>query len=200
MKAIIFFLFLFPPLVATKLLAILLGLVVVPLAIPFGHTPVEIPSRFGKSERKVYKGWQYRALPSWAQWLWGSDKYGAYGNYFWPDIHPNPKSWYAQFMWLAVRNPANNLNNFSLFKPVIRIGDIDWIGDTEVSDTKGKAGFQLVTAEWLAGLYWILPYGNGRSLKVRLGFEISPTTNGAVSLSVVIHPYAKFGKEAKNGG
>ena len=192
MKALVFFLFLYPPLVAIKLLAVLLGFIIVPIAIPFGYA-----TKPNNDKRKIYKGWKYRVLPSWADGIWGNDKYGAYGNYFWPEIHPDPTSFYAQFKWLAVRNPANNLNNFKIFKPVIRIGDIDWIGKIDVSDTKGKAGCQLTTAGWLAGLYWILPYNNGRSLKVRLGFEITPKTEGAVSLSVIIHPYAKFGRESK---
>ena len=196
LKAPLFFLVLYPPLVAIKLLAVVIGLIAVPLAIPFGYV-TEPPSREGRSDRNVYSGWTFRTLPSWAQWLWGNDKYGAYGNYFWDDMHDDPEEYWPQFVWLAVRNPANNLNNFALFKPKISSVDVIVYGAQEVSDTQGKAGLQLATAGWLAGLYWILPYGNGRSLKVRLGFEISPKTNGPVSLSVIIHPYAKFGRTAK---
>ena len=195
MKTIIFFFILYPPLVAAKLLAMLLGLVVVPIAIPFGYV-TEPPSREDKSNRKVYEGWEYRALPGWAQWLWGNDKYGAYGNYFWDDMHPDPEEYWPQFVWLAIRNPANNLNNFKLFKPTVSSVDIKIYGAKQVNDTKGQAGFQLITAGWLAGIYWILPYGNGRSLKVKLGFGISPMTNGPVSLEFIPgHPWAKFGKD-----
>ena len=60
----------FPFLVVAKALAILLGLFVVAIALPFAKesTPPTLPSTVN---RTVADGWKYIALPKWADRLWG---------------------------------------------------------------------------------------------------------------------------------
>ena len=130
----------FPFLVAIKVLASLLGLFIVAIALPFAResSPPPLPETVS---RTVADGWRYVALPSWADWIWGNDKYGAEG--------------------------------------------------------RGFFGFQIAWQGWRAGLYWILPYGNSdKCLRVRLGYKINPSSSKSESaaLSVLINPYANFGK------
>ena len=74
------------------ILAILVGLVVVAIAIPF--------EKDGK-------------LPSWANKFWGNDHDTNYGDGGWQNEHcvglkRDPKGYVCQYIWLAVRNPAHN--------------------------------------------------------------------------------------------
>lgn len=181
----------FPFLVVAKALAILLGLFVVAIALPFAKesTPPALPSTVN---RTVADGWKYIALPKWANWLWGNDKYGAEGNWFW-----NGKTFWKRYVWLALRNPANNLQRYSLFRFDTDPKEVRWIGDKLVDDVRGFSGFQIAWQGWHSGLYWIIPYKNiDKCLRIRLGYKINPCSKKSESaaLSVLIHPYANFGK------
>ena len=184
MKSIPFWLFVYPLLAIIKIACLLTGLIVVLLALPFAKV-------VASSQEPPYPGWEYKVLPQWANWIWGNDKYGCYGNVTMLNKWNNPKSFIAQYRWLAWDNPANNLLNFSLFAPVLIAEKI--YGTKDVNDVQAKAGCQLVLCGWVAGLYWIVPYGNNRCLRIRLGYKIGDTLKRS-GLSVLINPYNKFGR------
>lgn len=183
---------LYPFLAVIKILAALLGLVAVALALPFSKEtdPPELPEGV---ERIVYEGWSYRELPNWANWIWGNNKYGSLGNWFWVE-YDDPKKFLSQYKWLAIRNPANNLNQSSLFTLRGRHSVKVW-GDEEVNDVKGKAGISITRAGGKYGFYCILPYGStGRSLRIRLGYKIDPLKEVQnASFSILVNPFARFG-------
>ncbi len=181
----------FPFLVAIKALAILLGLFVVAIALPFAKEdfPPDLPDTV---TRTVSPDWKYVRLPKWADWLWGNDKYGAEGNWFWP-----MGTFWSRYSWLALRNPANNLQRYFIFRFDTNPEEVKFLGDKIVDDVRGLAGLQIVWQDWKAGLYYILPYKNrDKCLIVRLGYKINPMSKKpeSAALSVLIHPYANFGK------
>jgi len=184
-------LILFPFLVAIKALASVLGLFVVAIALPF--VKEDIPPKLPKTiTRTVSSGWTYIRLPKWADWCWGNDKYGAEGNWFW-----NGKSFWKRYQWLALRNPANNLQRYNLFRFDTDPKEVKFLGDKLLDDVRGLSGFQIVWQDWKAGLYYILPYKNkDKCLRIRLGYKINPMSKKpeSAALSVLIHPYANFGK------
>lgn len=81
-KAILYTLLTLPLLLLGKLLISLLGLIMVPIGLLFSKVeePPENPNRV------VDEPWKYVVLkPQWIQDIWGNDKYGAEGNWFWND-------------------------------------------------------------------------------------------------------------------
>ena len=184
MKSIPFWLLAFPLLAITKIALTLLGFIVVPLALPFAKV-------VASSKEPPYPEWQYKVLPQWANFIWGNDKYGAMGNKTQVGEFFSTTSFMAQLIWLAWDNPAYNLHNYSWFAPVLVAEKI--YGTVDVNDAQGKAGCQLVLCGWLAGFYWIVPYGNNRCLRIRLGYKIGNTLKRS-GLSVLINPYNRFGK------
>lgn len=182
---------LFPLLAVTKVIASLAGLVVVALALPFAYydDPPNLPDTVS---RHVDYSWRYKRLPAWADWCWGNDKYGAEGNWFWLG-----KSFWKQYQWLALRNPANNLQRYSIFRFDTQPAEVQYKGDLFVDDVAGKAGWQLVYQGWRAGFYCIVPYGSlNKCLRIRLGYKIDPTSlvPTSAALSVLISPWANFGE------
>jgi hypothetical protein len=181
----------------SKILAVLLGLPIVAIAIPFGKTIIPAPKWEGHGGRMITNAWEYRALPSWAQWLWGSDKYGAYGNAIWTR-EKNRVGWWSQFKWLALRNPVSNMNRLSFFNPLYDPNDLDWIGKKKIDDVKGKWGFQLIwdtTRWWIGGVYIILPYGKtGKCFRLRIGDKLEADGEPRRGqYSILVNPLARFG-------
>lgn len=180
-----------PALAAIKIAAVLLGLVAVAVALPFAYytSPPALPATV---QRSIYPGWSYLRLPAWADWLWGNDKYGAMGNWLWADR--DPLSYWSQYVWLALRNPANNLQRYGLFRFDTDPARVRCWGDRRVDDVAGLAGWQLVSCGWRAGFYWIVPWSGERCLRVRLGYKINPSSAAPTSaaFSFLINPWAKF--------
>lgn len=172
-----------------KLLASVLGLVVVLIALPFSKKviPPEIPTTVS---RIVADGWQFIRLPLWADWCWGNDKYGAEGNWFW-----NAKTFWRRYWWLAIRNPANNLQRYSLFRFNANPAQIRYLGTNLINDVKGIPGWQLVWQGSYAGMYILLPYSSTRCFKLRIGYKIDPSAlkPTSASLSFIVNPWARFG-------
>lgn len=88
----------------------LLGLVVVPLALPFRRYIGE-PRPFTQYPDAGY--WRLVRLPSWALW-WDNiydgllgDKRGWWENYCRKNYVHGADHWYSMFQWAAIRNPAN---------------------------------------------------------------------------------------------
>jgi hypothetical protein len=193
LRAALATLVLLPILAAAKIVAVLLGLVAVAVALPFAYSasPPALPATV---QRSIYPGWSYLRLPVWADWLWGNDKYGAMGNWLWRDR--DPLSYWAQYVWLALRNPANNLQRYSLFRFDTDPARVRCWGDLRVDDVAGLAGWQLVSCGWRAGFYWIMPWARERCLRVRLGYKIdaAASTPTSAALSVLVNPWANFGR------
>jgi len=184
-KSIPFWLLAFPLLAITKIALSLLGFIVIPIALPFAKVVFS-------DKEPPYPGWEYKILPQWANWIWGNDKYGTMGNKTQVGEFFAPESFMAQLIWLAWDNPANNLHNYSWFAPVLVADKV--YGNPDVNDTKAIAGCQLVLSGWVAGFYWIVPYGNmKRCLRIRLGYKIGDKLKSS-GLSVLPNPYSKFGR------
>ena len=88
----------------------LLGLIVVPLALPFFRDESEAKAFTQYPEHGV---WALRRLPRWALW-WDNiydgalgDKRGWWANYCWTEYKKPPNAFYSMFQWLSIRNPAN---------------------------------------------------------------------------------------------
>lgn len=162
-------------LIVARLLGIITGLVMVPLAIPFRVDGVS-----GSDGRPIVN------LPRWA-WLWGNDFDGLLGDKRgrWADNTPRGwavDSFMAMFWWAAIRNPANNMRFLDAFSAPIMDSKIGYWGRYTVEDKPGLDGWQFVWAEqegrrWY-GFYAVLCWSTTRALVVRLGFKIKPEHAG----------------------
>lgn len=160
-------------LIAVRLVLIALGLVVTPVAL-----------LFETSSSSVSDGRPILVLPDWA-WLWSNDFDGSLGDKRgWWDAHApfglGAHHFLSKFIWLAVRNPVNNLRRTDWFSCPVKDCYIDHLGSAVVEDKPGKGGWQLVEAEhqiteerWY-GFYWVHEWNERRALVVRLGFKIKP--------------------------
>lgn len=147
-----------------------------------------------------------RNMPKWL-WIWGNDADGANGDRrlwwdkkcdelaFW-GIFPHLRSLgynvptlnsnnpFAQYWWLAVRNPSNNLRFIPFISCPLEKCVITYFGDFKVKDKLGFEGWQLVLAThkesmfiWM-GLYIVIKYKNSNNgLRMRLGFKVEPDDN-----------------------
>lgn len=162
-------------LVAARLLAIVAGLVVVAVALPF-----RVPGVSVSDGRAIVN------LPRWA-WLWGNDFDGMLGDKrgWWADNTPfgwPVDSFAAMYWWAAIRNPANNMRLLSWFSAPIVGSVIGYRGQYTVEDKPGMGGWQFVWAEqegarWY-GFYLVHEWSITRALVVRAGFKIKPSHAG----------------------
>lgn len=177
-------------LAAARLLAIVSGLIMVAIAIPF-----RAPGLSFSDGRKIVN------LPRWA-WLWGNDYDGLLGDKrgWWAQNTPfgvPAESWLAMYTWAALRNPANNMRMLNAFSAIVQGSAFTWIGDYIVEDKPGLGGWQLVQAEnggrrWY-GFYLVHQWTNSRAFVVRLGFKIKPAHAGTAEppkgLTFKLNPY-----------
>lgn len=188
--ALIFTALMLPALAGVKILAALLGLFVVAIALPFAHQadPPALPSTVS---RHTAPGWRFIRLPAWADWCWGNDKYGAEGNWFW-----HGKTFWRRYVWLALRNPANNLQRYRWFRFDTDPDRVRHVGSTAVDDVAGLAGWQVAWQGLRAGLYAIAPLTKDRCLRIRLGYKINPASDApsSAAFSFLINPWANFGR------
>lgn len=156
-----------------RVVLILLGLVVVPLALPFRD--------WGKSDSD---GRGITVLPRWA-WLWSNDFDGSTGDKrgWWASHTPfglSTHHWFSQFWWLAIRNPVNNLRKTRFGSCPVSGCFIYWSGDFKVRDKKGGQGTRMtmakhrVTGKKWYGFYMVHEWSDTRAFVVRLGFKIEP--------------------------
>lgn len=158
---------------------ILLGLVVVPLALPF--LTIENPP-IAFTQAPGY--WGLGRLPAWA-WLWSNDRDGALGDKrgWWHMNTPfglGAYHWFSQFWWLAIRNPANNMRFSPWFSCPVTECDYRYWGDENVEDRPGEGGRRLLLATHKAtgrryyGFYGVWQWSATRALVVQLGFKGEP--------------------------
>lgn len=159
---------------------ILLGLVVVPLALPF--LTIENPP-IAFTQAPGY--WGLGRLPAWA-WLWSNDRDGALGDKrgWWHLNTPfdlGAYHWFSQFWWLAIRNPANNMRFSPWFSCPVAQCDYRYWGDEVVKDRPGQGGRRLImathknTGRRYYGFYGVWQWSATRALVIQLGFKPEPS-------------------------
>lgn len=158
---------------------ILAGFVVVPVALLFRKHHAGTATPFTQSPGN----WQLVTLPRWA-WPWSNDRDGAIGDKRgWWHVHApfglGAYHYLSMLVWLALRNPANNLRFTRLFGCPVLSTSARWWGREEVEDDPGKGGLRFLMASsglWpFYGLYWVHEWGNGRALVVQIGFKGEPS-------------------------
>ncbi|WP_225775903.1 hypothetical protein [Pseudomonas sp. Marseille-Q5115] len=158
---------------------ILAGFVAVPLALPFRQYHADTAVPFSQ-----YPGtWQLVTLPRWA-WPWSNDRDGAMGDKrgWWHANAPfglGADHWLSMLIWLAYRNPANNLRFTKLFGCPVLTTTCTWWGSEVVEDDPGKGGVRFLVATSglfpFYGLYWVRQWNATRALVVQLGFKGEPS-------------------------
>lgn len=156
-----------------RLVLIVLGFIVVPVAL-----------LFPQAGTSVSDGRPIMVLPGWA-WVWSNDFDGALGDKrgWWDANAPfglGAHHFLSKFVWLAFRNPVNNLRRTDWFSCPVSSCFIDYAGSSVVEDKPGMGGWQFVTAEhertektW-HGFYWVHEWNAERAFVIRLGFKIKP--------------------------
>lgn len=143
-----------------RVVLILLGVLVVPLALPFVQSAgpwVPFTQAPGK--------WRLVTLPAWA-WLWSNDRDGALGDKrgWWHLNAPfglGAYHWFSMLWWLALRNPANSMRFTPLLGCPVTECDYRYWGDENVEDRPGEGGCRLLLATHKSsgrayyGLYWV---------------------------------------------
>ena len=166
-------------LLPVRVVLILLGLVVVPLAMPLLVTegpPVPFTQAPGN--------WQFRRLPAWA-WLWSNDRDGAVGDKrgWWHLNAPFGLGAYhplSMFVWLAVRNPANNMRFTRWLGCPVTECDYRYWGDENVEDRPGEGGRRLLlathkkTGRRYYGFYGVWQWSTTRAVVIQIGFKGEP--------------------------
>lgn len=163
-----------------RVLLILAGLFVVPIALPFRRVqgpPVPFSQAPGD--------WLLITLPAWA-WLWSNDRDGAAGDKrgWWHLNAPfglGAYHWLSMFWWLAIRNPANNARFSPLFGCPVTECDYRYWGREVVKDKPGLGGWRFLlathrgTGRRFYGFYWVLEWSATRAVVVQLGFKPEPS-------------------------
>lgn len=195
-KSMLILLVQFPILFVIKILMTLLGLLVVPLALLFSYEINPAPKWDRAAKRLVYTGWTFVSLPKWAQWCWGSDKYGARGNWFWITKHPNTKAFFPMYEWLALRNACSNLNNHLTYTYEYAHTDIKYIGTRHIDDNHGITGIRYAWNGWRGSFTVLLKYpGTNRYFWWRAGYKHTPADSGkstAVFATTLPNPFKKI--------
>lgn len=145
-----------------RILGLLTGFTVVPLALPFRQVHPDTAQAFSQTSGS----WYLVTLPAWA-WLWSNDRDGALGDKrgWWHVNAPfglGAYHWFSMLVWLAFRNPANNMRFTKLFGCPVTETSCTWWGQKEVEDDPGKGGIRFLVA-WSGlihyyGFYWVREY------------------------------------------
>lgn len=194
--ALISFALIILPLAVLDLVIKAVGLVAVLIALPFAKEKPQ-PEWKWNDKPQVYPSWRFIALPSWAQPIWGSDKYGTMGNWFWGDR--KPERFWKQYEWLAIRNAASNWGRKWFMRYNTQGRDIEYIGTALIDDNRGFTGWRFSWDKkhpWRCGLQILKRYGNTeRGLWLRVGFKQDPTGDdqapGLASMFIP-HPFKRI--------
>lgn len=119
--------------------------------------------------------------------LWGNEKWGRGTNHF---DFPT-KGWWQEFVWLALRNPANNLATIGFSIPQ-RPFTLE--GKADIGDKKAP-GFYKITSRFGWEYYWIKPYNvfkSRRCIRIRIGWKINGNTEFTAPFVFVVHPWKKY--------
>ena len=177
--AILGFVFITLPLIFVDLVVKLLGLVIVPLVLPFSKRD-ERPFVKYRPELigtvNTYDGWYYERLPYPFHYIWGSNTYGNNGNWIWERHHP--VSFWRKYDWLAIRNAASNWGYLPFNRYMTEGKNIVYFGSKIIDDNKGITGVRFTydkTSPWRSGFVILLRYGkSNRAFWWRLGWLQDP--------------------------
>lgn len=95
----------------------------------------------------------------------------------WPSEAPggDNRSFWSRYIWLAHRNPTSNWGRYvlgvKLKEPIKKWG-------TEDPLTTG--GASLGVSGWKWDYHIVIPYGNGKGFRIRLGWKLSRTLNDEI--------------------
>lgn len=174
-RAVIQWLLLFP----VRVVLILLGVLVVPLALPFIQSAGPLVPF-----TQAPGNWLLFTLPGWA-WLWSNDRDGTLGDKrgWWHLNAPFGLGAYhpfSMFWWLALRNPANNMRFTPLLGCPVTECDYRYWGDENVEDRPGQGGRRFLlathkrTGRRYYGFYGVWQWSATRAVVVQIGFKGEP--------------------------
>lgn len=162
-----------------RVVLILLGLLVVPLALPFRQaTGAAVPFTQAPGV------WRLVRLPEWA-WIWSNDRDGALGDRrgWWHLNAPfglGAYHWFSMLWWLALRNPANNMRFTPWFGCPVTECDYRYWGDENVEDRPGQGGRRFLlathrqTGRRYYGFYGVWQWSPTRAVVIQIGFKGEP--------------------------
>ncbi len=188
----------------------LLGIFVVAIALPWRVKRDPADTKFGIQ----YPGWEFIGLPQWAR-AFDNTEVGAMGDYTWPENYPSFLSKLkislshpiAMYVWLAWRNPANNLQRWFGQKVTPNI-KIEYTGDIVVDSSEEiqTEGYHFVKCtsgdKTTYSFYLVKRYGkSNKCLRIRAGYKIKPDIDvdkkmkldDRIGFTLVIAPYKTFG-------
>jgi hypothetical protein len=184
-------------LVIIKILATVLGLIMVPLGLmaPVYDLKTKRPFTQYHTKKNWYwvglckRGFDPSSFDSWIFWLFSNDRDGAMGDKrgWWFDREGD--SFMSQFKWMALRNPANNLRfvrgiSVNMFETeVVKVAGQDEVSDHGEGITgwhllmcQGKIfkyyGFYFLSSEYGEKITKLIPWLKGRVLIIRLGHKM----------------------------
>lgn len=171
-------------LLLARILVIALGLLVVPVALPFRS--VATSTRTLKPHH--WPSWKLVRLPKWA-WPWDNLRDGCFGDIrgdYWIDLYPgfvnklpeNCVPFVKMFWWLAIRNPANNFSRY--LRPIgvdARTLDMELLAGDWLVEKDAGFRHQFVRGKGKTftyyGFYSLIPFRNGH-INIRLGHKLAP--------------------------
>ena len=168
-------------LILLRIVLIVAGLVVVPIALPFRVTDASTAKPFTEQPGT----WVLVTLPRWA-WLWSNDRDGAMGDErgWWHANAPfglGADHWFSQLVWLAYRNPANNARFTRFMGCPVTECSYEFVGDAVVKDKPGLGGTRFLvathkeTGRRYFGFYGVKTWSDERALVVQIGFKGEPS-------------------------
>jgi len=163
----------------------LLGLVVVPLALPFRRVIEGTRQKFAE-----YVGWwELVRLPAWALW-WDNPYDGMLGDKrgWWNKRTGDCRTLWSMFKWAAIRNPANHFSRHVIGCDVSDCKIAKLHGHDVVSEEPGLRQWQLLCALDNRGrryfrFYLCFAYKRwpDHGLMIDLGWKIKLSHNGTAS-------------------
>lgn len=175
------------PLLATRLIAVAIGVIIGPFIIKMGkHFPTNrfgegaTPYNYDYAPNASKEGWEFFSLdPDWRDksffhhflWFYGNDEDGFLGDIRgkWSGIcDGKERSFKNMYKWNALRNPANNLSRYSqMFNCNVNNCDIEYWGDFDKDD---GATLTKATDRDSGRVY----YGYRNSAGANMGFKVYP--------------------------
>lgn len=144
-------------------------------------------------------------LPDWV-YIWGNDYDGLLGDkrLWWAANTPFQlpvDSFISMYTWAAIRNPANNMRQFSMFQAPVTGSIITYKGNYIVEDDAENAGWQFVKTtnqgkSWY-GFYFVHQYKRfpSKAFIFRIGFKVKPSHQGKVDMPKGFVSKISFWKE-----
>jgi len=164
----------------------LLGLIVVPLALPYRKEHPETLKPF-TDPAQLPGVWVLVTLPFWAKWwsnefdgAWG-DKRGWWNTYCRTNYKKGCAAFYSMFQWLAIRNPANYYSRVVSGCDVSKC-IVTCIAGQELADEDTPGWSFLVATEESGKRYHLLqfwiPLTKTHGILGRFGWKIKMSHNG----------------------